>query len=250
MACQAADVSRWPESSWALVEGRDPLTGTRTCPAAPSTGLPFAATSCGASGSPLAGPSPAGRWWRGETHSLGLERVRLRRPPVFLRRHFVWRLRKPTRWPESSWALVRPAGLEPATCSLEGCCSIHLSYGRAGDSLAGWNGSGGAAGFLEGWSSSAWYQDQHGRRDDGEGRHRRADGPVKIVPTHQPTGLEPASGDAVRRSRSRQRPARSPRSHCRGSGKIIPIQKAPGGAIELRLMGLEPTTPGITIQYL
>ena len=25
---------------------------------------------------------------------------------------------------------VRPAGLEPATHSLEGCCSIHLSYGR------------------------------------------------------------------------------------------------------------------------
>ncbi len=27
--------------------------------------------------------------------------------------------------------MVRPAGLEPATHSLEGCCSIHLSYGRA-----------------------------------------------------------------------------------------------------------------------
>ena len=40
-------------------------------------------------------------------------------------------LRGPTRWFESSWALVRPAGLEPATCSLEGCCSIHLSYRRA-----------------------------------------------------------------------------------------------------------------------
>lgn len=26
--------------------------------------------------------------------------------------------------------LVRPAGLEPATPSLEGSCSIHLSYGR------------------------------------------------------------------------------------------------------------------------
>jgi hypothetical protein len=25
---------------------------------------------------------------------------------------------------------VRPAGFEPATHSLEGCCSIHLSYGR------------------------------------------------------------------------------------------------------------------------
>ena len=25
---------------------------------------------------------------------------------------------------------MRPAGLEPATHSLEGCCSIHLSYGR------------------------------------------------------------------------------------------------------------------------
>ena len=27
--------------------------------------------------------------------------------------------------------LMRPAGFEPATNSLEGCCSIHLSYGRA-----------------------------------------------------------------------------------------------------------------------
>jgi hypothetical protein len=26
--------------------------------------------------------------------------------------------------------VMRPAGLEPATHSLEGCCSIHLSYGR------------------------------------------------------------------------------------------------------------------------
>src|SRR5260370_39058908 len=26
---------------------------------------------------------------------------------------------------------MRPAGFEPATNSLEGCCSIHLSYGRA-----------------------------------------------------------------------------------------------------------------------
>ena len=26
---------------------------------------------------------------------------------------------------------MRPAGLEPATHSLEGCCSIHLSYGRS-----------------------------------------------------------------------------------------------------------------------
>ena len=26
--------------------------------------------------------------------------------------------------------LARPAGLEPATPSLEGSCSIHLSYGR------------------------------------------------------------------------------------------------------------------------
>ena len=25
---------------------------------------------------------------------------------------------------------MRPAGFEPATNSLEGCCSIHLSYGR------------------------------------------------------------------------------------------------------------------------
>jgi hypothetical protein len=29
-----------------------------------------------------------------------------------------------------TWEGVRPAGLEPATHSLEGCCSIHLSYGR------------------------------------------------------------------------------------------------------------------------
>ena len=50
------------------------------------------------------------------------------------------RLHNPTRWSESRTdtgpRLVRPAGLEPATCSLEGCCSIHLSYGRAGDSLS------------------------------------------------------------------------------------------------------------------
>ena len=26
--------------------------------------------------------------------------------------------------------MVRPAGLEPATYGLEGCCSIQLSYGR------------------------------------------------------------------------------------------------------------------------
>ena len=30
--------------------------------------------------------------------------------------------------------LVRPAGLEPATPSLEGLCSVHLSYGREGGS--------------------------------------------------------------------------------------------------------------------
>ena len=29
-------------------------------------------------------------------------------------------------------ALVTPAGLEPATNSLEGCCSIQLSYGAEG----------------------------------------------------------------------------------------------------------------------
>ncbi len=29
-------------------------------------------------------------------------------------------------------ALVTPAGLEPATNSLEGCCSIRLSYGAEG----------------------------------------------------------------------------------------------------------------------
>src|SRR4051812_8916989 len=31
------------------------------------------------------------------------------------------------------WSLrwMRPAGFEPATHSLEGCCSIHLSYGRS-----------------------------------------------------------------------------------------------------------------------
>ena len=28
--------------------------------------------------------------------------------------------------------MVRPAGLEPATTSLEGTCSIQLSYGRPG----------------------------------------------------------------------------------------------------------------------
>lgn len=26
--------------------------------------------------------------------------------------------------------MVRPAGLEPATCTLEGCYSIQLNYGR------------------------------------------------------------------------------------------------------------------------
>ena len=29
--------------------------------------------------------------------------------------------------------LVRPAGIEPATTSLEGWCSIQLSYGRVAD---------------------------------------------------------------------------------------------------------------------
>ena len=32
-------------------------------------------------------------------------------------------------------SLVRPAGIEPATRSLEGCCSIQLSYGRVGRML-------------------------------------------------------------------------------------------------------------------
>lgn len=27
------------------------------------------------------------------------------------------------------WEVASPAGFEPATSSLEGCCSIHLSYG-------------------------------------------------------------------------------------------------------------------------
>ena len=31
----------------------------------------------------------------------------------------------------STLKLVRPAGVEPATTSLEGWCSIHLSYGRS-----------------------------------------------------------------------------------------------------------------------
>src|SRR6266511_6288041 len=30
---------------------------------------------------------------------------------------------------------VRPGGFEPPTNSLEGCCSIHLSYGRPADKL-------------------------------------------------------------------------------------------------------------------
>jgi hypothetical protein len=30
----------------------------------------------------------------------------------------------------SIFSLARPAGLEPATCRLEGGCSIQLSYGR------------------------------------------------------------------------------------------------------------------------
>ncbi len=35
---------------------------------------------------------------------------------------------------------MRPAGFEPATHSLEGCCSIHLSYGRNGWKGNGWQG--------------------------------------------------------------------------------------------------------------
>ena len=31
---------------------------------------------------------------------------------------------------EERWLEMRPAGFEPATHSLEGCCSIQLSYGR------------------------------------------------------------------------------------------------------------------------
>ena len=30
---------------------------------------------------------------------------------------------------------MRPGGLEPPTNSLEGCCSIHLSYGRGSEPL-------------------------------------------------------------------------------------------------------------------
>src|SRR5205814_7977295 len=33
-------------------------------------------------------------------------------------------------YPLGSWRM-RPGGFEPPTNSLEGCCSIHLSYGRA-----------------------------------------------------------------------------------------------------------------------
>ena len=35
--------------------------------------------------------------------------------------------------------MARPAGFEPATSSLEGSCSIQLSYGRPAHRLA-WNG--------------------------------------------------------------------------------------------------------------
>lgn len=31
--------------------------------------------------------------------------------------------------------LASPAGFEPATSSLEGCCSIHLSYGPASEGI-------------------------------------------------------------------------------------------------------------------
>jgi hypothetical protein len=36
----------------------------------------------------------------------------------------------------SGGKLARPAGLEPATPSLEGSCSVQLSYGRLADPLA------------------------------------------------------------------------------------------------------------------
>lgn len=39
--------------------------------------------------------------------------------------------------PKNGETQVRPAGLEPATYSLEGCCSIQLSYGRVAQNYEG-----------------------------------------------------------------------------------------------------------------
>jgi hypothetical protein len=41
---------------------------------------------------------------------------------------------------ESAKKPMRPAGFEPATHSLEGCCSIHLSYGRQEGNAIKYNG--------------------------------------------------------------------------------------------------------------
>jgi hypothetical protein len=45
----------------------------------------------------------------------------------------------------SNESLARPAGFEPATPSLEGSCSIRLSYGRVGIALAGFAAAGNRA---------------------------------------------------------------------------------------------------------
>ena len=37
-------------------------------------------------------------------------------------------------WEKKGWGVACPAGIEPATHSLEGCCSIQLSYGQIRDS--------------------------------------------------------------------------------------------------------------------
>ena len=42
----------------------------------------------------------------------------------------AWRDRERGRTQLATGNTMRPGGLEPPTNSLEGCCSIHLSYGR------------------------------------------------------------------------------------------------------------------------
>src|SRR5438132_14402750 len=76
-------------------------------------------------------------------------------------------------WPTRASELARPAGLEPAAPSLEGSCSIHLSYGRVPPYYA--------ERALPPVSRSSTAHDRHGHAHNRPRRRRRVRGTDRMA---------------------------------------------------------------------